>query len=319
MGMIVNSYAVAATTPIASPHRYWRIYIGSNSDPSNKNNISLAEIEMRESVGGADVTGSGTATADSQFSGSFTPSMAFANDGNTTTWVSTVTTHPHWIAYDFGVGITKAIVEVAIMPRSSFTNQGPGAFKIQSSDDGTTWTDEWWVAYPGGTNGHGYADTVFKSFTKPVVEQAPTANRHRYWRLGITGSNGTGFVAAENVEFHVLVGGNDETEGGTASSTSNFAGLPPANAFDGMSPGNTSVWANNNVGFPENLIYDFGAANPKMIGEIAYYPRTGFESTQSPTGFTIDYSDNGSAWTTMRTVTGITGWVGGTPKVYSVP
>jgi hypothetical protein len=146
--MFIQASVQAA--PTATAHRYWRVYIGSNSDPTNPNNISLAEIELRESVGGSDATGSGTATGDSQFSGSFTPSMAFANDGNTTSWASTVTTHPHWIAYDFGSGVTKAIVEVAVMPRSTFSNQAPGAFKIQSSDDNwTTINDEWWVSYPG--------------------------------------------------------------------------------------------------------------------------------------------------------------------------
>lgn len=307
-----------ASGPTATAHRYWRIYIGGDSAGAGSLVVSASEVEMRESVGGADATGSGTAAADSTFSG-FSAAGAFANDGTATEWASAGTAYPHWLSYDFGVGITKAIVEVAIQTRSGLTStQGPGAFKIQSSDDNSAWADEWWVVYPGGANGHGYVDGSLKTFTKPVVSQSPTASRHRYWRLGITGSNGAGFVGAANVEMRTLSSSVDETEGGTASSTSNFGTLVPANAFTGMNPGDTLEWASNNAGFPEYLKYDFGAARPVFVQELFYKPRVGLESSQSPTGFTIEYSDDNSSWTTVRTVTGITGWTSA-GKTYSVP
>jgi hypothetical protein len=85
-----------------------------------------------------------------------------------------------------------------------------------------------------------------------------------------------------------------------------------------MSPGDTAEWASNNAGFPEYLKYDFTAAHPVFIQELFYKARAGLETSQAPTGFTIEYSDNNSSWTTVRTVTGITGWTSA-GKTYSVP
>lgn len=307
--------------PTATPHRYWRIYIGTNSGDGSSSGqvVSAAEIELRESVGGADVTGSGTASSDSNFSG-FTAAGAFANDGVTTEWASAASAYPHWIAYDFGSGVTKAIVEVAIQSRNGLGPQGPAQFKVQSSDDGSTWADEWWVVYPGGSNGHGYTNGAFVSFTKPLVDQSPSASRHRYFRCSITGSTGGSYVGARFIELRTVSGSVDETEGGTATSRSNFSGLPPSNAFDGMK-GDVNLateWASNNVGFPEWIQYDFGSGNDKMINEVIFMARAGLEASQAPTGIDFQVSDNGSSWTTVKSVSSLS-WTTNTPKTWAIP
>jgi len=310
----------AASGPTASPHRYWRVVFGSNSDGNLESAgvVAFAEMEMRETTGGADVTGSGTASASSSFTG-FSAAGAFANDGTTTEWASSgaVAAGHQWIKYDFGAGVTKAIVEIGIQPRvAAFYTQGPGQFKIQSSDDDSTWADEWWVVYPGGSNGHGYVDGSFKSFTKPVVDQSPSANRHLYWRISITGSNGGSFVGARNIEMRVVSGSIDETEGGTATSRSNFSGLPPSQAFDGcFGDAAQTEWASNNVGFPEWIQYQFPRA--VEITELKYQCR-GIGNGQAPSGFDFQYSDNGSSWTTAKSVSSLT-WTGAEIKTWTVP
>lgn len=308
------------TGPTASPHRYWRIWIGTNSDNAGGLVTGASEIELRESVGGADATGSGTASSDSDFAG-FSAAGAFANDTETTGWASASSAYPHWIAYDFGSGVTKAIVEVGIYARTAVGGiQGPGAFKIQSSDDGTTWADEWWVAYPGGSNGHSYGAS-FKSFTKPTVDQSPSASRHRYWRLSITGSNGGSYVGANDISMRTVSGSVDETEGGTATSRSNFSGLTPSQAFETTTGSITATaldWASNNVGFPEWIQYDFGSGGDKLITEMTYRARVGLESSQAPTGIDFQYSDDGSSFTTIKSVSSLT-WSAGVPQTWTLP
>lgn len=319
MGLLINPYTYAtASGPSASPHRYWRVLMDEDSSGNLMTALAaFAEMEMREAVGGSDATGSGTASASSTFSG-FTAAGAFANDGTTTEFATNSPGLPGWLKYDFGSGVTKAILEVAIQPRNApNVNQAPGPFKIQSSDDNfTTYNDEWWVGYPGGANGHGYAGSTLKVFTKPTLDQSPSASRHRYWRISITGSNGGSYVGAGEVQFRTVAGGVNECVNGTGTSRSNFAGLPPANAFDR----NTSTeWASNNVGFPEWLEYDLGSGISASITEIAYLPRNLTPTTQSPTGFDVQYSDDNSSWTTLWSVSGITGWAANTWKVFTKP
>lgn len=49
----------AAAAGGASGHRYWRVYVATNAGSTSY--TAIAEIEFRESAGGADATGSGTA------------------------------------------------------------------------------------------------------------------------------------------------------------------------------------------------------------------------------------------------------------------
>lgn len=308
----------APSGPTATAHRYWRIYVGSDSSGGIGALTAIAEMEMRESVGGSDATGSGTASASSTFSG-FSAGGAFANDANTTEWASNNIGLPAWLAYDFGSGVTKAIVEVGITSRlGGNVGQGPGAFKIQSSDDNwTTYNEEWWVAYPGGSNGHGYSGAgAMKTFTKPVTDQSPSASRHRYWQISITGANGGAFVGADEVEFRTIANGQSECFNGTASSQSNFGGLPPSQAFDRVTG---QDWASNNVGFPEYLRYDLGSGVSASITEISILPRSTAAGSQSPTGFDVQYSDDGSSFSTLWSVSGITGWTAGVWKTFTKP
>lgn len=120
--------------PIAA--RYWRyVKIGGPVTPGLNHVI---EWEMHEALGGADVTGSGTASASSSFSGATLPANAFDND--TATYWGTVfnSTLPQYLQYDFGDGNDKLVLESRISMRAD-TNEGyPSDFRILYSHDGTT-------------------------------------------------------------------------------------------------------------------------------------------------------------------------------------
>lgn len=305
------------SSPTSSAYRYWRVVFGpdNSGNPGGQTVICVDEVEFRTSVGGADVTGSGTAYDDGHTVGGMSPAGAFANDGSTSQWGGSGIA-PFWLAYDFGAGNDKAIVEVAIMPRNGFTSgQAPGQFKVQASSNNTDWIDQWWVARP---TAHSYTNGVFTVFTKPVVEQSPAANRTRYFRASINSANGVGYAGAGSILLKTVVNSTDDAKFGTASSRSNFSGNLPAYAFDGMNgTSNSTEWVSNNVGFPEWIQYDFGN-NPVNISEVTWLSRAGLEGSQSPTSIDFQTSNDGSTWTTVKSVSGLV-WSGGTPKTWTIP
>lgn len=117
--------------------RYWRVWcwVGQTGY------LNIAEIVMALTSGGADQTGSGTASGISQI----LPTYPYANavDNNTgTAWVSNAVSTNGWWAYDFGSGVTKAIKEVSITLLNSGNPDGILTGGIQYSNDNSTW-------YPG--------------------------------------------------------------------------------------------------------------------------------------------------------------------------
>lgn len=144
----------------AGAHRHWRIYITSILSGSY---VSIIESQMRETSGGADQTGSGTASASSTYTGEgATPAKAFDNVLTYPGWTNNADL-PCWLAYDFGSGVTKEITEVTILNRNdSWWNQVPVAFEVQYSDNGTSWTTSWSVPNAGFTT-----TNQTRTFTKP--------------------------------------------------------------------------------------------------------------------------------------------------------
>lgn len=131
----------AAAVPDNSAHRYWRLMCGG-SDLSQQH---IAQIEMRESVGGADVTSTVYAIA-----GSGDPSHCFDNViAESDYWgisEGSVLVQDRWIGQDFGAGNEKNIVEIALSSRntSSTTNLRYTVLHgmVQYSDDGVTWVNK---------------------------------------------------------------------------------------------------------------------------------------------------------------------------------
>ena len=114
----------------------WRVFIssvGSNGD------AAIAEIEMRDSLGGADLCSGGTPSASSQFSGSFSSAKAFDNSTGSI-WAATagdVGSSGAWVEYQFPTAVS--IVQIAITARSgSFSDQAPKDFDLEYWD-GAAW------------------------------------------------------------------------------------------------------------------------------------------------------------------------------------
>lgn len=114
-------------------HRYWRIMPLSNVSGA----FELNEVEMHDVFGGTDLCTGGTASATSG-----TAANAFDNN-NATLWTAANNTpFTQTINYDFGVGVTKNIIEIRLGIGTNNV-RAPLTGKVQYSDNNTDWTTAW--------------------------------------------------------------------------------------------------------------------------------------------------------------------------------
>lgn len=195
------------------------------------------------------------------------------------------------------------------------------SYTFRTSPDGAAWTDEYTGELPAplanATDALEFGLGAY--FTKQ--DQGPfvitiseltvtNASAHRYWRLYVTdnvvGTNG--YVNVMELELLESEFGPNVATGGTASADANDANHPPSDAFDGLltdtvSSVSQNMWQSGSGAFPHWLEYDFGAGNEKAIVAIGLVS----ERTQRcPKDFDVQYSDNGTDWTTAWSVTGAT-------------
>lgn len=130
----------AATGAPAASYRYWRIFILNNN--GDVNYISLNEIELRGSVGGADLTSTTTPVAASTFyDGTYDPRYTVDNSlGATPTWVSaSFAVANQWLRYDLGT--PTALAQVAMcFNEPAAPGRSPKDLRIEGSNDGTSFT-----------------------------------------------------------------------------------------------------------------------------------------------------------------------------------
>lgn len=260
-------------------HRYWRVYSMVSTDGTY---TQFAEMEFRATAAGADTTapaGTALGTAAPQAG---TPAAAFANDGSTTILQYAALTDV-WCGYDYGAasGGWQDIVEVAMMGAIGNIARTPQEFRVEYSDDATTWVTAWTVSTPVGA----YTASAFTVFTKPTA-----ATNYRYWRARLANCQSNTFTFAE-VTMAIALAGANQCTGGTAVGL----GGTPANAFDAAT-GTTWTCTFGNHGY---IGYDFGAGVTKKIIEIGMLSRQDATSFFNQWGRTVyvEASSDGIAWT----------------------
>lgn len=286
-------------------HRYWRILITAvNGDPTY---LNIAEVELRESVGGADVTGSGTASASGTQGGSFVAASAFDNNAGSGWAMQYSGVLPQWLAYDFGAGNAKDIQQVALT--CFYHSQHPKAWQLQHSDDGTTWTSVPWSV----DNSINWTAGETRTFA------APAGAAHRYWRLKINQTqNGIATTSCAELVLRASAGGASLIGSGTPIASSIYAdSLNAAKAFDGS---NGTFWVSSfNAGMPQWIGYDFGANNAKAVTQVSVTARgDGFGAAEAVKIGSIDYSDDGIVWGPLLAIPTQSAWAEGETRTFGV-
>lgn len=268
--------------------------------------MCVAELDLRESVGGSNVTGSGTASASSIYSGSYDGAKAF--DGNPATNLSTADNYytNQWLAYDFGSGNDKDINEFALTVINYSANH-PMNFALQHSDDGATWETKFlvfdqisWTAASTRT----YNSSNSLAFASVAAR--------RYWRVRCMPGTENENLGIQELELRESVGGVDATGSGTASASTYVSTHAPANAFDGN--GSTSWYSA--VGQANWIQYDFGEGATKAIAEWAI---TCGSTTAVPLLSVLQMSADGTTWENVAHSELQTGWSLTETRAFSVP
>ena len=151
-----------------------------------------------------------------------------------------------------------------------------------------------------------------------AVDAPPPGDTHSYWRFHISAAASGAYASVAGIEFRASPGGADQCFGGTALADSYYsAGYEPAKAFD---HDNATVWASAST-FPHWIGYQFPA--PVSVAEAAIiatpYAYGDSPRLECPKDFTIEWSDDGTAWTVAQTVTGQTGWGYNEERAFMVP
>ncbi|MER6172240.1 discoidin domain-containing protein [Streptosporangium sp. NPDC001681] len=222
-----------------------------------------------------------TATASSTENGGTPPAAAV--DGDTSTRWSSAASDSQWLQVDLGA--SSSISRVVLNWEAAY---GSG-YKIQVSENGTTWTDLKTVT--GGDGG---------------IDSWDVTGSGRYVRMqGVTRATGYGYSLWE---FQVFGGGSNPVgqcgttnaalnKPSTASSTEN-GGTPASAAFDGN---NGTRWSSA-ASDPQWIQVDLGS--PQTICKIDLRWEAAYASA-----FKLQGSTNGTTWTDLKTVTGATGGV----------
>lgn len=134
------SFADAMTVLI--PKRYWRIAVTAGNGDSN---TSVWEIRLKADATGANLAVAGSAFTNSEYpyGGLFAAEKAFDND-TTSRWAADGSNPlPHIIGY---VLPTAQVVNTIEIVGEFGSGSAPRDFVVQSSVDGSAWSDEWSVA-----------------------------------------------------------------------------------------------------------------------------------------------------------------------------
>lgn len=305
---------LSASTGLPGPHRYWRVFVTTNGGAAN---IAVVELEMYTARFGANRCAGGTASASSAVSG-LSASEAFDNSlrdsgTNTTTqdlWAATSGSN-EWLAYDFGAGNAYQIVELGMWGRQSVNvNQMPTAFRVEYSDDASTWKTAWSVS------GQTWSANEFKRFTHPLaaarVGTGSPFGSHVYWRLeSPTTSNGASVTSIAEAEMRATPGGSDQCTGGTATASSTFSTQVASLGFDNSG---ATYWASNELyGW---LRYQFASA--VSVAEVTMTSRNDASWAQIPGVIGVRYSDDGTTWTTAFRGAGAS-WAQGVTRTFTDP
>jgi F5/8 type C domain len=205
-----------------------------------------------------------------------TPASA-ATDGNTGTRWSSAFSDPQWLQVDLGT--TDTITEVSINWEAAFGK----SFQVQTSNDGTTWTN----ILTTTTGAGGIQDlTVTGRFVRMNGTVRGTQFGYSIWEFQVFGTVGTGGTGTCNTATNAAL-----NKPATASSTEN-ASFPASNAFDG----NTGTRWSSAFSDPQWVQVDLGTS--QTICQVTLTWEAAFAKS-----FQIQVSSSGTTWTNIFTTT----------------
>jgi len=283
----------------AGPHQYWRLRGASTAQDLY---MEIAVLAMAATPGGADQCTGGTAITGGVGGEVWDfADRAFGVPGNYAQGYNATGLNEAWIGYEF----TAPVFVREIRITANVAVRGVRAGFIDASDDGVTWTVIGMIF--DGSNYASAGDT--KTFSiLPIATSRATA---RVWGVDVY-ANGGGWSSIAELEFMTSAGGADLCVGGVPWASRATVGDVPFRGFD---DDNGTFWQAG-IGVVEGrLQYTFATApNPT---HMALRARSAALS-DTPTAWRVQYTLDGITWTTVRDVSGETGWSASERRVYAL-
>ncbi|MET7986147.1 MULTISPECIES: discoidin domain-containing protein [unclassified Streptomyces] len=243
---------------------------------------ALITLPLQRPAAAADLPLSqGKTAASSSDENGGTPA-AYAVDGDTATRWSSAATDAQWLQVDLGASAT--ITKVVLNWETAYGSD----YRIQTSPDGSTWTDIKTV-----TGGDGGTDSLDVSGQGRYIRMSGVHRATQYgyslWEFQVFGTSGTTTPATCDT--------SDAAQGrtATASSTENAAS-PASAAFDG----DTATRWSSAFADPQWVQVDLGATKDLCRIDLNWEAAYG-------KAFQLQASTDGQNWTVLKSVTDGTG------------
>lgn len=281
--------------PAYGLHAYWRLFVTNNNGSASF--ISLAELEFLDGSGTLIPATGGTAIASSVNAGS-SASNAF-DSSIASSWAATsgIVTNS-WIGYQFSSPV--GVESIRLGTKTANPEQTPKDCTLQYSDDGSSWSDAFSLS-----------NTLWVPGAYTVFPETLASGYHRAWRLFVSDNDGTtSNIFLSEMEMRATAGGADQTANvGTGSADGRVV-------FSTQLAGNEAYRLFNNATGTDRWVAStstdawvgFIFPNPVKIEEIALTAPSNTPATRNPSIFTLDYSDDGTSWTTQKSFATQTGW-----------
>lgn len=154
----------------------------------------------------------------------------------------------------------------------------------------------------------------------------PAGSGHRYWRILISLPDGSSlYCGFTEIEFRESAGGPDakSAQSGNGAASASSEVNTSNGAWMGSDGRLTHGWLSNTAS-ASWWSFDFGNASQVGI-KVADVKQVAIRGSfnapaASPRDFSVQWSDDGAAWTNALTVTGQTGWTGASDiRVFDIP
>ena len=173
---------------------YTRINISSVNGGSYCN---CAELQLRLTVGGADVCTGGTPTSSYNLSG-YGPEKAF-DDNTSTFWATYDRVAPQWIQYQHTEA--RDVVEISWTNRpDGYANESPAALEVLGSNNGTDWTTI--ASYLGIPTWSVGETRLFNLVPQQVVNRIIAQVEYEASQPGSVGSGGNIVGGSATLAYH---------------------------------------------------------------------------------------------------------------------